>query len=123
MGLFDLFGKSFDQQVEEAIKDVCATTPGVSGLKADPHGPITVYSESLEYSHFKGPEYDRLLHTFIKEKYRSTPIGVIVADGFDALQFAVRLRTDLDPAIPIVFSNVDDGTATHVSLPPNTTGL
>jgi signal transduction histidine kinase len=94
-----------------------------STLKADPHGPITVYSESLEYSHFKGPEYDRLLHTFIKEKYRSTPIGVIVADGFDALQFAVRLRTDLDPAIPIVFSNVDDGTATHVSLPPNTTGI
>jgi signal transduction histidine kinase len=92
-------------------------------LKADPRGPITIYSESLEYSHFRGPEYDSLLHTFIKEKYRSKPIGVIVADGFDALQFAVRLRTDLDPAIPIVFSNVDDGTTTHVSLPPNVTGM
>jgi len=94
-----------------------------STLKADPGDPITVYSESLEYSHFKGPEYDSLLHTFIKEKYRSKHIGVIVADGFDALQFAVRLRTDLDPAIPIVFSNVDDGTASHVSLPPNATGI
>src|SRR5262245_22056227 len=53
-----------------------------STLKADLGGPVTVYSESLEYSHFKGPEYDRLLHTFIKEKYRSKSIGVIVADGF-----------------------------------------
>jgi signal transduction histidine kinase len=93
-----------------------------STLKADPGVPVTVYSESLEYSHFKGPEYDSLLHTFIKEKYRSKPIGVIVADGFDALQFAVSLRTDLDPAIPIVFSNVDDGMANQMSLPPNITG-
>jgi len=91
-------------------------------LKANPGVPVTVYSESLEYSHFKGPEYDSLLHTFIKQKYRSKSIGVIVADGFDALQFAVNLRADLGPAIPIVFSNIDDETATQVSLPPNMTG-
>ena len=38
MGLFDLFGKSFDQQVQEAINDVGATTPGVSGLRAEVRG-------------------------------------------------------------------------------------
>ena len=40
MGLFDLFGKSFDQQVQEAINDVGSTTPGVSGLRADVHGKV-----------------------------------------------------------------------------------
>jgi signal transduction histidine kinase len=93
-----------------------------STLKAGSDIPITIYSEGLGYSHFKGLEYNSLLHTFIKEKYRSTPIGVIVADGLDALQFAVNLRTDLDPAIPIVFSSIDDATAAQLSRPPNATG-
>jgi nucleoid-associated protein YgaU len=35
MGLFDLFGKSFEDQVTEAINEVGATTPGVSGLSAE----------------------------------------------------------------------------------------
>jgi nucleoid-associated protein YgaU len=34
MGLFDLFGKSFEDQVSEAMNDISATTPGVSGLRA-----------------------------------------------------------------------------------------
>src|SRR5215813_4558340 len=93
-----------------------------STLKAGSDTPITIYSEQLEYNHFKGPEYENLLHTFIKEKFRSTPIGVIVADGFDALQFAVRLRIELDPAIPIVFSNIDDGTAAELRFLSNVTG-
>src|SRR5215813_10415060 len=93
-----------------------------SALKAGSDIPITIYSEQLEYNHFKGPEYENLLHTFIKEKFRSTPIGVIVADGFDALQFAMRLRTELGPAIPIVFSNIDDGTAAELSFLSNVTG-
>ena len=93
-----------------------------STLKAGSADPVTIYSESLEYSHFKGPEYDSLLHTFIKEKYRSKPVGVIVADGFDALQFAMNLRADLDPAIPIVFFNIHEGAAALSRLPPNMTG-
>ena len=48
MGLFDLFGKSFDQQVQEAINDVGATTPGVSGLHADVRGKITTLKGKAE---------------------------------------------------------------------------
>jgi nucleoid-associated protein YgaU len=40
MGLFDLFGKSFDDQVNAAINDVAATTPGVSGLSAEVRGKV-----------------------------------------------------------------------------------
>jgi signal transduction histidine kinase len=93
-----------------------------STLKAGSDTPMTIYSEGLGYSHFKGAEYDSLLHAFTKEKYHSIPIGIIVAEGFDALQFAIGLRTDLDPAIPIVFSSIDDGTAAQLSLPLNATG-
>jgi nucleoid-associated protein YgaU len=40
MGLFDLFGKKFDDEVAEAINDVGATTPGVTGLRADVRGKV-----------------------------------------------------------------------------------
>jgi nucleoid-associated protein YgaU len=48
MGLFDLFGKSFDQQVQEAINDVGATTPGVSGLHADIRGKVITLKGKAE---------------------------------------------------------------------------
>ena len=85
--------------------------------------PTTTLFERLEYSHSQGSEYDNLLLSFMKEKYSSRRIGVIVVNGFDALQFAIRLGTELDPAIPIVFSNIDDGLANQLDLPPNVTGM
>lgn len=40
MGLFDAFGKKFEDQVQEAIASVAATTPGVSGLSAEVRGKV-----------------------------------------------------------------------------------
>ena len=40
MGLFDMFGKSFEKQVQEAIQGIASTTPGVSGLRADVSGKV-----------------------------------------------------------------------------------
>ena len=48
MGLFNLFGKSFDQQVQQAINDVGATTPGVSGLRADISGKVVTLKGKAE---------------------------------------------------------------------------
>ena len=48
MGLFDLFGKSFDQQVQDAINEVGATTPGVSGLRADVRGKVITLKGAAE---------------------------------------------------------------------------
>jgi signal transduction histidine kinase/ABC-type uncharacterized transport system substrate-binding protein len=92
-----------------------------STLKAGSDVPITIDLERLGH-YQKGAEYNVLLQTFMKQKYQSRLVGVIVANGVDALQFAVSLRRDLDPRIPIVFSGIDEGTAAQQSLPPNTTG-
>jgi signal transduction histidine kinase len=94
-----------------------------STLKAGTDARVSIYSESLGFRHFTGPEYDSLLRATIKEKYRSRPISVIVADGFNALQFAVNLRTELEaPALPIVFSGIDHSTVAQLRLPSNVTG-
>ena len=93
-----------------------------STLKAGSDSPITIHLERLEYSQFKGSEYDKHLHAFMTEKYRSKPIGVIVANGSDALQFAMSLRTELGSEIPIVFSNIDANAVAQLKLPSNVTG-
>src|SRR5215510_8291668 len=94
-----------------------------SSLKAGSDTPITVYSEHLEYSHFRGPEYDDLLRGFIKAKYRDRNIGTIVGIGVDAAYFAVTLRDDLGKDLPIVYADVDDRVAASLKLIPNTTGV
>ncbi len=48
MGLFDRFGKSFDKQVQDAINDVGATTPGVSGLHAEVRGKVITLKGKAE---------------------------------------------------------------------------
>ena len=48
MGLFDRFTKSFDVKVQEAINDVGATTPGVSGLHADVRGKVITLKGKAE---------------------------------------------------------------------------
>ena len=48
MGLFDMFGKSFDGRVQEAINTVGATTPGVSGLHAEVRGKVITLKGKAE---------------------------------------------------------------------------
>jgi len=93
-----------------------------STLKAGSHVPTAIHLERLGYTYVKGTEQHTLLHAFIKEKYRSGPFDAIVANGVDALHFAVRLQAETDPSTPIVFCGVDHGTAVQLKLPPNVTG-
>ena len=48
MGLFDMFGKSFEDQVQEAINSVGATIPGVSGLHAKVRGKVVTLEGKAE---------------------------------------------------------------------------
>jgi len=48
MGLFDLFGKSFEDQVQGAMKEVAATSPGVSNLSAEVRGKVITLKGNAE---------------------------------------------------------------------------
>ncbi len=93
-----------------------------STLNPDARDPIAAYTEYLDFTRFAGPGYERLLHTYILEKYHGRPIGVIVVTGAAAFEFALRLRSDLGADIPLVFAMVDNGAASLVDLPPDVTG-
>lgn len=85
-------------------------------------GRSAIYAEKLDLNHFGGAEYERLLDTYIEQKYRDTPIGVIVAFGEMALHRAISFRNGRRPAIPIVFGAVARQGVEHLELPERVTG-
>ena len=48
MGLFDMFGKSYEDKVQEAINAVGTTVPGISGLHAEVHGKVITLKGKAE---------------------------------------------------------------------------
>src|SRR5499426_736628 len=82
----------------------------------------SVYAEHLDLSRFGGPRHDELLRTYLRDKFSERPIGVVVAQGSGALEFALRSRAELWPQAPVVFAGVDEATAARLSLPRDVTG-
>ena len=83
---------------------------------------ISIYVEHLDLSRFGGPRQEELLHTYLREKFRERPIGVLVAQGSAALEFVLRSRAALWPGVPVVFAGVDEETASRLTLPSDVTG-
>ena len=85
-------------------------------------GSIPVYIEDLDLYRFNAPGYPETLATYLQEKYRDKPIGVVVSVGSSALDYALRLRTSVWPNVPIVFAAVDKKT-TDLGIVPGVTGI
>jgi len=82
----------------------------------------TLYTEFLDARHFNARDYDLALQTYIKEKYRNHGLSAIVTIGWAAFDFAVRLRSELRPDLPIVFVTFDEARVGQTS-PSNSTGI
>src|SRR5262245_46597600 len=77
-------------------------------LNAGPVNRFPVYSENLDLNRFPGTQHQEVLRTYLQNKYRDTPIGVLVAQGSAALAFVIRSRAELWPAVPVIFGAVDE---------------
>jgi len=91
-------------------------------LNAGPVNRFSVYSENLDLNRFPGTQHQEVLRTYLQNKYRDTPIGVLVAQGSAALEFVMRSRAELWPAVPVIFGAVDEETAARLNLPSDVTG-
>ena len=84
---------------------------------------IGVYSENLDLVRSSGPRHEEILKTYLREKYRDRPVGVIVTIGPAALTFMLRARPELWPDVPAIFASVDPETAARAQIPAGVTGL
>jgi len=93
-----------------------------STLHAAAGGRISVYAEHLDLSRFGGPQHDDLLRSYLRDKFRTRPIGLLVAQGSSTLEFVLRSREELWTGLPVVFAAVDEDTGKRLSLPLGVTG-
>jgi signal transduction histidine kinase len=83
---------------------------------------VAVYEEHLDLSRFGGPAYQQTVGRYLGEKYRNIEIGIVLAVGDKAFEFALHFRDELWPKAPIVFAALDGGSVDIAEPPPNTTG-
>jgi signal transduction histidine kinase len=81
---------------------------------------IAIYAENLDLLRSPGPRYEEVLKTYLRDKFRDRPIGVIVAMGSAGLPFMLRTRAELWPEVPAIFYG---GTTPETKIPPGVTGL
>ena len=93
-----------------------------SAANASSGVPVTIYAESLDFSRFSGPDYEKSLQAHVRVKYRDRAIGVIVAVGSATLDYVLRWRTELWPGVPVVFAMVDEPTVARLKPLPDVTG-
>ena len=84
---------------------------------------VAVFAENLDLVRSTGPRHDEILKTYLREKYRDRPVGVVVTVGPAALRFMLRSRADLWPEMAVVFASVDPETVAREQLPDGVTGL
>jgi len=75
-------------------------------LRSSPERPIAVFDEFLDVPRFGGPDYPRIVATYLREKYASNPPDVIVAGSDDAFAFLLRHRAQFFPGKPLVHEGV-----------------
>src|SRR5262249_653814 len=69
-----------------------------------PRSHIRIYAENLDLNTFSDPRYETKLQDYLRDKYHDAPIGVLLAVGSSALEFALQLRAERWPDVPIVFA-------------------
>jgi signal transduction histidine kinase len=92
-------------------------------VNARANAPVSLYTESLDLTRFRGADYEQSLRQLLQAKYRDRPIGLIVTIGSSALEQVLGWRPTLWPSIPVVFGLVDEPTVARLNLPSDVTGF
>jgi hypothetical protein len=79
-----------------------------STVNARSNAPVSYYPEHLDFGRYSGPEHEELLRNYFRGKYRAGSFAVLVVNGSGALEYALRLRNELWPEVPVVFAGGAD---------------
>jgi signal transduction histidine kinase len=106
-----------------AFQDHLASTPGP---------PITIYTENLHLFRFDNPEFRDEVERWLRRKYAGKDLGAVVPVDSGILPFAIRLRSELWPDVPLIVGTRggddvgqlvrQEGNATGVAVVPDVEG-
>jgi len=66
----------------------------------------SLFEEFLDAPRFKGPEFERAAVDYLRLKYRSRRLAIVVAAGPESLAFILAYRSVLFPGVPVVHLGV-----------------
>ena len=85
--------------------------------------PVNLFSEYLDAEWTSLQTYGLAQAEFLRAKYGSRNISVIVADALPALRFAIEFRDRMFPGVPIVYLSVAVDRVDRMALPPDVVGV
>jgi C4-dicarboxylate-specific signal transduction histidine kinase len=87
-----------------------------AGFAARPDVPVAPSFEVLDSARFRGPEFDRVVVTYLRDKYALHPPEVVIVANDQALDVVTQYRAVLFPNVPVVYMGVS---SVHLrSIPP-----
>ena len=72
-----------------------------------PKADVQFFLEYLDHPTFNGEVFAEQTAKYLAEKYAPQPPKLIVVVGYIALQFVLKYRSELFPAVPILHLGVD----------------
>ncbi len=85
--------------------------------------PLQLFAEYLDLVRFPERRYRDSLGQYLKEKYSSTKIDLVVCFAFPALRFWLEYGSQLFPNAPVLFMGVETRRLRNIQLGPSLTGL
>jgi PAS domain S-box-containing protein len=86
-------------------------------LQSAPAGSIEYYTEYLESDRFPGENQSKALRDYLRQKYASRTIDVVVAVSDVPLEFLLKFRDSLFTQTPIVFTAIKPPAISETSGP------
>jgi signal transduction histidine kinase len=84
---------------------------------------MDVYTEFMDISRFREPDYQNTLRDFYRRKYAGKRIDLMIGVMSPSLEFLLKHGDEISPGTPIVFCGIDKRELAGRNLPANMTGV
>jgi PAS domain S-box-containing protein len=102
--------EAFDRSLQEALRSAAS-------------GPVEFYSEFLDATRFPGEEQSQALAAFLRHKYASRKMDVVITDMPPPLDFLFKYRSNLFSDTPIVFATTQRPSEAQLAAGAGATGI
>ena len=105
-------GDAWNDGIVQGVRDV---------LEGMAHVNLTI--EHLDMRRNAGEEYQQWVSSFLGHKYRRIPQDLLIVSDDEALNFLFRVRDELFPRVPVVFTGINNFTPERIAGQTNITGV
>ncbi len=88
-----------------------------------PAPPVHLFYEFLDSPEFGGAAHERAVIDYLRAKYASRPPAVLLAFSDAAYEFVMRHRSEVFPAVPLVYGSVSTAVLQRSPAPPGALGV